>query len=182
MRQRKLLPYALFLATAASAQTAYADISIGAEAGFLYTTHGSADKRFGFGFAGRLGWDIDLSIIHLIPEIKVAYERMPLNARDPVAIPQYDLQTNVLRPMAGLRAQIGIAFLAIVGFAHVGYAAPLGAAEQLDANGLVYEFGGGLDITSLPLVDIGIWGAWNQVRSGYRYDWLGIGVHVTLTI
>ena len=171
MRQRKLLPYALFLVTATSAQNAFADISIGAEAGFLYTLTRASDDRFGFGFAGRLGYDIDLSILHLIPEIKVAYDRVPL-----------DINVNVLRPMVGLRATIGIAFLAIVGFAHVGYGAPLGYDGQLDASGVVYEFGGGIDFTSIPIIDIGIWGSWSQVRTPNFYDWLGVGASLTITI
>jgi hypothetical protein len=180
MKKRLLLPCALLFVTATAARTAYADISIGAEVGAIYTTQGSSDDHFGFGFAGRLGWDIDLSVLHLIPEIKVAYDRMPLDVQ--TTLTRSDEQTNVLRPMVGLRATIGIAVIAIVGFAHVGYAAPLGASEQLDANGLVYELGGGIDFTSIPVIDIGIWGAFNQTRSGDRYDWVSFGAQVTITI
>jgi hypothetical protein len=174
MQPRKLLPYAIFLLAVTSAQTAFADISIGAEAGGIYTLRKSRspDDRIGFGFAGRLGYDLDLSIIHLIPEIKVAYDRMPLEG-----------QTNVLRGMGGLRATIGIAFLALVGYAHVGYGAPVGDhAEQLDYSGLIYEFGGGIDFTTIPIIDIGIWAGWSQVRSSDFYDWLGFGVSLTITI
>src|SRR5688572_21590850 len=162
---QKLLPLAIVLVAATSAETARADIAIGAEAGALVRTGGfPGSKDFGFGFAGRLGYAIDLSILQLIPEIKVAYERVPLtrpNETDGVAA----VTTNMLRPMAGVRVSIGIAFLAIVAFGHVGYAARLGG-EQVDASGLVYEFGGGVDITTLPVIDFGIWGAFNQVRSG----------------
>jgi hypothetical protein len=172
MLHRKLLPLAIFLVAATSANRALADISIGAEAGALYTLNTPVDKGFGFGFAGRLGYDIDLAIIHLIPEVKVAYERIPLFEN-----------TNVLRPQIGLRASIGIAVIAIVGFAHVGYAARLGGGEgQIDASGLVYEFGGGLDFTALPLIDIGIWGSFNQIRADDPFDWIGFGAHITLTI
>ena len=182
MQHRKLLPLAMFLVAATTSRSALADISIGAEAGALYTTGGSFEDRFGFGFAGRLGYDIDLSIIHLIPEIKIGYQRVPLIGSASATVGSDDHQTNVLLPMAGLRASIGIAVVAVVGFAHIGYAAPLGAAEQIDANGLVYEIGGGIDFTTIPLIDIGIWGSWNQVRSGDRYDWIGFGAQLTLTI
>jgi hypothetical protein len=171
MHHRRILPLAIVLFAASAARTAYADISIGAEAGALYMTKGAGDSRFGFGFAGRLGYDIDLSIIHIIPEIKVAYDRVPLGLS----------QTNLLRPMAGVRATIGIAVLAIVGYAHVGYAGRLGG-EQIDASGLVYDFGGGIDFTTIPIIDIGIWGGWSQVRSGGNYDWVGFGVQITITI
>ncbi len=166
MAHRKLVQIAVVLLAATSARTALADISIGAEAGAIFTA-----KRFGFGFAGRLGYDIDLAIIHIIPEVKVAYDRMPLQ-----------LQVNELRPMVGVRASLGIAVLAIVGFAHVGYGAPLGAHGQLDTSGLVYEVGGGLDFTTLPLIDLGIWGSFNHIKSPGGYDWVGFGVQVTLTI
>ena len=173
MLPRKFLGPAIFLVLATSAQPALADLSIGAEAGALYTLRKarSPDDRVGFGFAGRLGYDLDLEILHIIPEIKVAYDRMPLEG-----------QTNVLRGMGGVRLTIGIAFLALVGYAHAGYGAPVGDHAQLDYSGIIYEFGGGIDITSLPVVDIGIFGGWAQVRSSDFYDWATFGVSITITI
>ncbi len=174
MQHRKLLPLAIFLGVATFSQPAFAGLSIGAEAGALYTTgrpDTSLTKRVGFGFAGRLGYDLELTILHLIPEVKVSYERLPL-----------ETQTNILRPAIGLRAVIDIAVIGIVGFAHVGYTAPLGDHGQIDASGFMYEFGGGIDFTGLPVVDIGIWGSWNQVRSGDLFDWVGFGVSLTISI
>jgi hypothetical protein len=181
MHHRRILPLAIVLFAASAARTAYADISIGAEAGALYMTRGAGDSRFGFGFAGRLGYDLDLSIIHIIPEVKVAYDRLPLFYSNPVALGDTTAHTNLLRPMVGARVTIGIAVIAIAAYAHVGYAGRLGG-EQVDASGLVYEFGGGIDFTPIPIIDIGIWGGWNQVRSGGGYDWASFGVQLTITI
>lgn len=173
MRLEKLLSLFTLASALLVARPAAADVAIGAEAGMSIVTRDlGRDSKIGFGFAGRLGYDIDLSVLHLIPEIKVAFDRSPLVE-----------DVNTLRPMVGVRASIGIMAIAIVGFAHVGYGFPLGASDQVEANGMVYEVGGGIDLTTLPLVDIGIWGAFNSIRRGEpTYDWVSIGAQLTLTI
>jgi hypothetical protein len=154
------------------ARPASADIAIGAELNGAVMTRKIGDSLLGFGFAGRLGYAIDLSVLYLIPEVKLGYERTPLVE-----------DVNLLRPMGGVRASIGIGLFAIVLFAHIGYAFPVGASDQVDADGMNYELGGGVDFTSIPWLDIGIWGAFNSVRIGSpAYDWVGIGVQATLTI
>lgn len=173
MRLEKLISLFTLVLALLVARPAAADIAIGGEAGVSIVTKDLGnDAKIGFGFAGRLGYDIDLSILHLIPEIKVGFDRSPFTEN-----------VNTLRPMAGVRASIGIFAVAIVGFAHVGYGFPLGASDQVEADGMVYELGGGLDLTTLPLVDIGIWGAFNSIRRGDpTYDWVSVGAQITLTI
>lgn len=172
MRRLPLLLAPFLLLTAAPAM---ADVAIGVEAGaIVMAPQVDPDTRVGYGVAGRFGWVIDLEVLNIIPEVKVAYERPPLD-------PQSRGQINYLRPTGGVRLSFGVSVFAVILFGHLGYGIPLGAPDEV-SGGLNYEIGGGVDFTSIPIIDIGIWGAFNQIRrTGDAYQWASLGLQATLT-
>lgn len=87
--------------------------------------------------------------------------------------------------MVGVRLGLG-AILRPVVFAHAGvghgtFSSPTGT--DLDRTGLAYDAGGGIDFTLLPLLNVGVYGAYNFLASKSGADalkWASLGLNAEL--
>jgi hypothetical protein len=126
----------------------------------------------GGGGALRIGSELDLFIVTLIPELSLGYHSFG-GDRD------YDAKT--FAGMLGGR----IRFLKILEpgiFAHAG----VGRLGGYDPHtGLAFDAGVTLDFTLLPLIDLGLHAAWNRVFGDTDHDGLSYGTagfHVALVL
>jgi hypothetical protein len=130
----------------------------------------------GWGAGLRLGHQWDLPLINLTPEFAGHYTQFGGSA---------DLTAWSL--MAGGRLGIGFilspSVFAHAGLGHFGFNAPPGADSSQTSLG--YDFGAALDLTALPIVDIGAHVAWNGIAGDKSIDplnWVAIGGHLQFTI
>lgn len=133
--------------------------------------HSEIDSGGGAGF--RIGLERDYFLVTLIPELQFNYHRLNANTRDDAAI---------------TAAKVGgrIRFLKIVEpgiFAHAGLA-NIAGDRIYEHTGIAFDAGLTLDLTILPLIDIGLHTAWNRVfgddDSGISY--VTAGAHVALVL
>jgi hypothetical protein len=125
----------------------------------------------GGAFGVRIGTELDTFLVTLIPELNVNYHRFsgtPDNA-------------TAFAGLVGGR----IRFLKIVEpgiFAHAGIGHVSGFDEHL---GFAFDAGVTVDLTILPLVDLGLHLAWNRVFGDSDDDGLSystLGAHVALVL
>lgn len=126
----------------------------------------------GGGGALRIGSELDLFLVTLIPELNLAYHSFGGDSR-------YDAKTYTGTLGGRIR------FLKIVEpgvFAHAG----IGRQEGFDPHtGFAFDAGVTVDLTILPLIDLGLHAAWNRVfgtseREGLSYATTGF--HVALVL
>jgi hypothetical protein len=118
----------------------------------------------------RLGSELDLVLVSLIPELSVDYHSFGGRA-----------DANVITGKLGGR----IRFLKILEpgiFSHLGVGH---IAGDDDFTGVAFDAGVTLDLTLLPLIDLGLHAAWNRVfgsdtHSGLSYG--TFGAHVALVL
>ena len=181
------------LAVAALAITptaAAAQIQLGAEleAAFAGNDDLPEHEGAGIGYAGRIGFEIPLPVLKIIPEVRVSYtdfgepdtratERIPLPA-----------DVSVLRVTGGARVGFGEVIRPTV-FAHVGYGnLALDVAREfivddtpdLDEAAFTWDAGVAFDVVALPFLDVGIHGAYNSLEIDDGFDWWTAGVHAVL--
>jgi hypothetical protein len=129
----------------------------------------SVDQGGAFGV--RIGSELDTLLVTLIPELNLNYHR-------------FDASPDSASVFAGL---VGgrIRFLKIVEpgiFAHAG----IGHVAGYDAHlGFAFDAGVTVDLTILPLVDLGLHAAWNRVFGDSDDDGLSystLGAHVALVL
>jgi hypothetical protein len=130
----------------------------------------------GGGGALRIGSELDLFIVTMIPELSLGYHHFG-GQRDGDS--NYDATT--FEGMLGGR----IRFLKILEpgiFAHAG----VGRLGGYDPHtGLAFDAGVTLDFTLLPLIDLGIHAAWNRVFGDSDHDGLSYGTagfHIALVL
>jgi hypothetical protein len=126
----------------------------------------------GGGGALRIGSELDMFIVTMIPELSLGYHHFGGERN-------YD--ANTFEGLLGGR----IRFLKILEpgiFAHIG----VGRLGGYDPHtGLAFDMGVTLDFTLLPLIDLGIHGAWNRVFGDSDHDGLSYGTagfHVALVL
>lgn len=164
------LSAAILALSALTPAEARAGLSIGAEAGPSILVGGTPNNgSTGFGFAGRLGYALPIPLLKLTPELKVAYDHLPVTFGAP--------NVDSIRAMAGARVTIG-ALLSPIAFAHVGY----GHLSSPSDSGLAYDLGAGLDFTLLPFIDLGVFASFNRLAiNGSNIDWLMAGAQAAIS-
>jgi len=123
----------------------------------------------GGGGAVRLGRKLDLVLVSLTPEIGGSYDR--LNG---------DNNARIYRGCIGGRLGIGKLIEPSV-FAHIG-------VGKLDANlgshtAVAFDAGIALDLTFLPLINVGAHASYNTLwpQGDYSsFNWLALGLHAAL--
>lgn len=134
-------------------------------------SHSEIDSGGGAGI--RIGLERDYFLVTMIPEIQLNYHRLNANTPDDAVISA---------------AKVGgrIRFFKIIEpgiFAHAGLA-NIAGDRIYEHTGIAFDAGFTLDLTILPLVDIGLHTAWNRVfgddRSGLSY--VTAGAHVALVL
>jgi hypothetical protein len=116
----------------------------------------------------RFGYKVDLALCSITPEVGAAYYSFG-GASKP----------NLFGGVGGVR----VGFLKVIEpsiFAHVGYV-NLEAYGVDQANPLV-DVGLALDFTLLPLLDVGVHGAYSAVlvKDANAFDWARLGAHAAL--
>jgi hypothetical protein len=124
---------------------------------FDYATAVSSDLiQQGGGGALHIGSEVDLLLVTLIPEVVLDWHNFGARTES---------NASVVSGKIGGR----IRFLKIIEpgiFAHVGIA-NLSGDDRYDHLGAALDAGVSLDLTILPLIDIGIHASWNRVFGGY---------------
>lgn len=120
---------------------------------------------------------LDLAILTLTTEIKAGYHDFG-GALDPT------VYRGMVGGSLGIGAIIRPSVFAHLGVGHLRFDDPFG----LDREGrthLTTDVGAALDITILPLIDIGVHGSYNVLAGDDDYDsfdWLQAGAHVTFVL
>lgn len=130
----------------------------------------------GGGGALRIGSELDLLLVTMIPELSLGYHAFGGDDRGDRS---YDART--FTGMLGGR----IRFLKIIEpgiFAHAG----VGRLSNYEPHtGLAFDAGVTVDFTLLPLIDLGLHAAWNRVFGDKDHDGLSYGTtgfHVALVL
>jgi hypothetical protein len=130
----------------------------------------------GPGFAIRLGQQIHLPMVALTPELGFNWGT-------------FGDGPSVYRGIAGLRLGVGELFrlgvFAHIGFGHMSYDGP--GPFDYSHTGLTFDGGAFLDLTLLPLLDIGVHLAYNRLNGDEEelapdVGWMTFGAHVALII
>jgi hypothetical protein len=119
------------------------------------TSIDSQDVDQGGGGALRIGSELDLFLVTLIPEVSLDLHNLGTD-RDPL---------NVFTGKLGGR----IRFLEIVEpgiFAHLGIG-HIGGDARWSHTGVAFDAGVTVDLTILPLIDLGLHASWNRIFGGY---------------
>ena len=164
------LAAAALLALWAAPSTARADLTIAGdlEADVPVSLEGISA---GPGFALRIGYQLHLPLVTLTPEIGFHYA-------------SFDPEPTLYRGIAGGRLGIGEVFRVGV-FAHIGIGHASIDTGLIDASHTAFTFdlGAFLDLTILPLIDIGIhvgYGNLSPDGDGDALQWIPIGAHVAI--
>jgi len=153
-----------------SAAQAQAEFQLGldAEAAFPLDERG---VDTGWGGALRGGYKLDLFVLQLTPEIGLGYHNFGGS-----------LNPSIVRPFVGARLSLGQLIRPGV-FAHIGY-----GNISYDGGGLedhwapMFDMGATLDLTFLPVVDLGVHVAYNYLAEssgqGPALDFITLGAHI----
>jgi hypothetical protein len=129
----------------------------------------------GWGAGVRLGHQWDLLLVNLTPEFGFHYTSFG-GAADMTA----------WNAVAGGRLGIGLILEPSV-FAHAGlghYGGSIGNAD-FSQTSLGYDFGVALDLTVLPIIDIGAHATWMGIAGDKETDplnWVAVGGHIAFSI
>lgn len=158
---------ALFASRSASAQN---QVSVDAEAAFP----GNDGHDPGWGVGARFGHKWDLVLVSLTPEVGVNYHNFSgapeASAFAAVAGGRISIGA-ILQPSAFIHAGIG----------HVGY--DRAVVADYSRTSLAYEGGLALDLTILPVIDIGAHATLAGITGDADEDgfsWLAVGGHVSV--
>lgn len=116
----------------------------------------------------RFGYKLDLKVCSITPEVGAAYYSFGGAAKP-----------NLFGGVGGLR----LGFLKVIEpsiFAHVGYVNL--ESYGVDQGNPLVDAGLALDFTLLPLIDVGIHGAYSAVlvKDANAFDWARVGAHAAL--
>ncbi len=128
--------------------------------------------------AVRFGYELPIPVVRIVPEAQLGYASF--SADDKNGNPTQQILTG----RAGLRLGIG----GVIGpalFAHVGFGDISGEGSDfvIEKSGLSYDVGLSVDFTLLPLLNLGIHGAWNALEEDdpkATFQWLDFGIHAEL--
>ncbi|HEY2733067.1 MAG TPA: hypothetical protein VGI70_03740 [Polyangiales bacterium] len=133
--------------------------------------------KAGGGFGIRLGEELHLPLLAVVPEVGFTYASFATSG------------LSVYRGIVGLRAGIGeiIRFgaLAHVGFGQLSVDSEPALHRVGEANHLGFTMDGGLflELTLLPLINIGVHAIYNRLegrKEGDALQWMQFGVHAAL--
>jgi hypothetical protein len=157
-----------FLALAENCRAA--DTAVGLDLDYVHPL-GVEGSKSGSGFMLRLGKEIDSGPLTTRGELGFAYHSFG-----------GDFEPRLYRGVVGLRLGFGEIFRPSV-FGHVG----VGRATYDDVlapgashTGLTYDLGAALDFVLLPLLNVGVHGAYNGLTGNDDVEslkWLTLGVH-----
>jgi hypothetical protein len=172
--RKVLLPLVAF-ACAWTLQTsaARADTTIGADLD-LQVPISINGVSSGAGFGLRIGQELHLPLISINPEFAFYYASFTENQ-----------PPKVYRGVAGGRIGIGellrFGVLAHIGFGYVNWEP---GPDDWSHSGLTYDAGIFLELTALPLLNIGIHSTYNRMASKDdqpdTLHWMSFGVHATV--
>lgn len=165
--------FALTVLTVALPATARAGYTFALEGGLAIPT-GDTASRGSSGATGalRAGYVVRLPLIRLTPELVLGYGHLPL-----------EVDVKTYRGAIGGRVSIG-STLSPAAFAHLGYGRCSSSSDVEHCAGVTYDVGAGLDFTLLPLVDLGVFGAYDAIAAGNgsSFTWVTLGVQVALVL
>jgi hypothetical protein len=142
--------------------------TIGADLDLGFPVSSSGDTGGGFGI--RLGQELHVPLFELTPEIGFTYHNF-----------SGDRGPRIYRGIAGARLGIG-EVLRPGAFAHLGFGHFVPAYGD-NSTAFSFDAGGFLDLTIIPLLNVGIHGAYNRVEADYdggAYEFATVGVHAAL--
>ena len=129
----------------------------------------------GAGGALRLGREFDAVLISITPEIGASYHA--LNGV---------FDASLYRGFAGVRLSLGKVIepgiFGHVGYGHIGFDDVAGAFDR-SHGAFSYDVGATLDFTLLPVLDVGIHGAYNGLAGDSQFkrvEWVNAGGHVSV--
>ena len=154
------------------ARSARADFELGADLGAAYSLDG--DRSTSGGSVGlRLGNRVSLPLLMLAAELRGGLESYG-----------GDRGTDVYTGMGGLRLGMGEVLRTSV-FVHAGVGQVVHEATlllpQQKETGLALDAGAALELTLLPLIDLGLHAAYGAVDAA-GFDWIRAGVHATIVL
>ncbi len=163
---RSLLAGAAGLALTLAPTRAQAGPKLGAELDFALPVS-TPSTTAGGGGSARVGYDLSLGVVHLMPEVGAGFHKFGGAA-----------STSVFRGFAGARAGFG-AVVRFDGFAHVGYGSLAASGGAVGTPML--DLGLTIDFTLLPVLDLGIHSSYNTaLGDAAKLQWLGLGAHVVV--
>jgi hypothetical protein len=176
----KWIGSALFVmaALASAPETAHASTTIAVD--LDYDVPINADHvKSGGGFGIRIGQELHLPLIVVNPEVGFTYASFD------------DPGPSTYRGIVGLRAGIGellrFGLTAHVGYGYANYPADVNIPGivniSADHGGFTFDGGLFLDFTALPLLNVGVHAAYNQIAGKDQIDpmrWIQLGAHAAL--
>lgn len=169
---RALTPLTTLAGTLAIAPPARADFMLGADIDIAPPLVGGDAVDVGGGFAGRLGAQFGAPMITLTPELVGSYHSFG-----------GDAHARVYRGEAGLRLGIGeIIRPGVYSHIGVGRVNANAAYQALERTAFGFDVGGLLDITPIPIIDVGIHAGYNRLFGNAEEDfkWVTVGAHLDL--
>jgi hypothetical protein len=126
----------------------------------------------GWGFGFRLGSQLHAPLVAVTPELGFTYHTF-----------SGDVGAKVYRGIAGVRLGVGEVIRPGV-FGHAGFGwrkLDLASQSETDSS-FTYDVGAFLDFTLLPVLNIGVHGAYNQWTGGSQasFQFATVGVHGAL--
>jgi hypothetical protein len=130
----------------------------------------------GGGFGIRLGTELHLPLISVNPELGFTYASF-----------SKDEPPKIYRGIAGVRLGVGellrFGAMAHIGFGHVSWEPK---PDNYNHTGLTYDAGLFLELTALPLLNVGVHAAYNRVAAKEGQpdplQWMQLGLHATLVL
>jgi hypothetical protein len=145
-------------------------ITVGGDLDYAGPIDSGASTGWGFGI--RLGQRVHLPLVAVDPELGFTYHSFSGGA-----------SAQSYRGIAGLRIGIGEVFR-IGPFAHLGVGhVSLSGTPDYSHTAFTYDAGLFLDLTVLPLLDVGIHGGYNQIVASSpspAFQFATVGADVTL--
>jgi hypothetical protein len=174
---------------------ATAQLQVGVDVDAVFPTGEELEGDTGFGIAGRIGVGLPTPAIDFVPELSVGYAGLGAPAiAEGVSGDDVDrlrdLDLSVVRAMVGARLGWG-EILRPTLFAHVGYGrVNVGEDETFferrggfgEESALSFDAGLAFDLTILPLIDVGVHGAYNLLDTERALEWWSAGVHAALRL
>ncbi len=169
---RLLLSVCAALAIGLPARLAHADLELGADLGGVYSLDG--DRSTSGGSVGlRVGNRIKLPMLLVAAEIRGGLDAYG-----------GDRSTDVYTGMGGLRLGIGEVLRTSI-FVHAGVGhvvhEPTLILPESTSTGFAVDGGASLELTLLPLIDLGIHAAYGAIDAA-GFDWIRAGVHATIVL
>ena len=170
---KKLLVIASTLTVLLFTSQAHAAFALGADLKLGMPMGGGVSEMLevGYGFDGRVGYNLSLAMIEVQPELVFSYMRFGNEGES---------GSTIYRGMAGGRAGLGLGLMPFV-YAHIGYGSfSSGLSAFVGGSARTYDIGGGLDFTALPLINIGISAGYNIMKTDKPVEWFDLGVHANI--